>query len=169
MAGMNGAQLLALVLFASAPEAPQPRLDVQAHPACRQCGMDRETFASSRMRITWEDGTSVGLCSLRCASIELATALDRAPKAIEVADAETRELVAAESATWVLGGTKPGVMTARAKWAFANRARAEAFVRASGGAIVSFDEAVRAAFADLYDDTRLARERRRAKRAAGTR
>lgn len=168
MAGMNGAQLLALVLFASAPQAPQPRLDVQAHPACRQCGMDRETFAWSRIRITWEDGTSVGLCSLRCAAVELATGLDRAPAAIEVADATTGELVLAESAVWVIGGKKPGVMTARPKWAFADRARAEAFVREHGGAIATFDEALRAAYADLYDDTRGSRERRRAKRAGAT-
>ncbi|HYG70621.1 MAG TPA: nitrous oxide reductase accessory protein NosL [Anaeromyxobacteraceae bacterium] len=170
---MHAAWTLALALVAATPASPSTpstpeRPDVKAHPSCRDCGMDREKFAATRMRITWEDGSSVGLCSLRCAAVELATALDRAPAAIEVADATTGELVPAESAVWVIGGAKPGVMTARAKWAFADRARADAFVREHGGTVATFDEAVRAAFADLYDDTRLARDRRRAKRAAGT-
>jgi hypothetical protein len=40
-------------------------------------------------------------------------------------------------------------------------------VKENGGAIVTFDDAMKAAYEDMYQDTRMIRERRKAKRAAG--
>jgi copper chaperone NosL len=56
-------------------------------------------------------------------------------------------------------------MTKRAKWAFEDRAAADAFVKANGGTIATFDEAIRAAYDDMYQDTKMIREKRKAMRA----
>jgi hypothetical protein len=151
--------------FLFPPEVTQADGDVARAPSCTHCGMDREKFAHSRMVVEYEDGTIVGTCSLHCAALELAVAIDRTPKAIRVADHGTKELVDAEQAVWVLGGEKPGVMTRRAKWAFADRVAAEAFAKANGGTIVTFDEAIKASYEDMYQDTKMIREKRKAMRA----
>lgn len=139
--------------------------DVQQVPSCKYCGMDRDKFGATRMLIEYDDGTSLGTCSIHCTAVDLAISIDRTPRAIRVADAGTRKLVDAEKAFWVLGGNKPGVMTRRAKWAFADKLAAEAFARENGGTVATFDEAMRAAYEDMYEDTRMIRERRKMKRA----
>ena len=135
--------------------------DVKEIPACKYCGMNRETFAHSRMLIEYDDGTIVGTCSLHCVSVDLALNLDKAPKTIQVGDYGTKTLIDAEKATWVIGGGKQGVMTKNAKWAFANKADAEKFQKEYGGRIAGFDEALEAAYKDLADDTKMIRERRK--------
>jgi len=135
--------------------------DIKEIPACKYCGMNRETFAHSRMLIEYDDGTIVGTCSLHCVSVDLALNLDKAPKAIQVGDYGTKGLINAETAFWVIGGSKSGVMTKNAKWAFANKADAEKFQREYGGRIAGFDEALEASYKDLSDDTKMIRERRK--------
>jgi nitrous oxide reductase accessory protein NosL len=54
-------------------------------------------------------------------------------------------------------------MSARGKWAFADRSQAEKFVAEAGGTLVNFENAVRAAFEDMYQDTLMIRERRKAR------
>jgi nitrous oxide reductase accessory protein NosL len=158
---------LAFTLAGAPPRAAaaEPPADVRAAPSCRYCGMDREKFAHSRMVVEYEDGTSVGLCSLHCAALELAVSIERTPRSIQVADHGTRLLVDAEKAVWVLGGSVPGVMTARAKWAFADRAAADAFVKANGGTVATFEDAMRATYEDMYRDSKAIREKRRLMRA----
>ncbi len=56
-------------------------------------------------------------------------------------------------------------MTAQAKWAFVSREAAERFIKANGGRIVSFDEAIKAAYDDMYQDTKMIREFRKMKRS----
>ncbi len=138
--------------------------DTSVHKTCTYCGMDREIFNYSRMLIEYEDGTSAGVCSLHCAAVELAVKLDKFPAKIKVADMNSRQLIDAGTAFWVLGGTKPGVMTKRAKWAFAKKEDAEANAKATGARLVSFDEAIRATYEDIYDDTIAIREKRKAKK-----
>lgn len=150
----------ALLSLSLAPSALAQE-DVKASPACRHCGMDREKFAMSRMVIQYDDGTAVGVCSIHCAAVELAGTLDKAPTALQVGDLGTKVLVDAEKATWVLGGAKQGVMTRRGKWAFAERAAAEAFAKENGGTLVSFDEAMKATYEDLWQDTKMIREKRK--------
>lgn len=139
--------------------------DVKEHASCRYCGMDRGKFASSRMLVEYDDGSRFAGCSLHCTAVDLAVQIDRTPVSIQVADMGTQALVDAEKAVWVLGGAKPGVMTRRAKWAFAERSAAEAFVKQHGGTLVSFDEAVKAAYEDMYQDSKMIREKRKAMRA----
>ena len=85
--------------------------DVAKQASCKYCGMDRKTFAHSRMLVTYEDGSSMGTCSLHCTAIELALNIDKTPKSIEVGDFKTKKLIDAEKASWVIGGSKTGVMT----------------------------------------------------------
>jgi nitrous oxide reductase accessory protein NosL len=101
------------------------------------------------------------LCSLHCAAVDLALNLDKTPKAIRVGDYGQKVLIDAETAAWIIGGSKPGVMTRNAKWAFANRADAEKFRMENGGRIAAFDEALEAASKDLAEDTKMIRERRK--------
>jgi copper chaperone NosL len=135
--------------------------DVKEIPACKHCGMDREMFAHSRMLIDYSDGTSVGTCSLHCTAVDLALNLDKTPDIIRVADYGKKTLINAETATWVIGGSKPGVMTKNAKWAFAGKADAEKFQKENGGRIAVFDEALEAAYKDLAADTKMIREKRK--------
>ena len=135
--------------------------DVKEMPACKYCGMSRESFAHSRMLIEYEDSSTVPTCSLHCASLDLALNLDKAPQATRVADYNTKELINAEAATWVIGGKKPGVMTRNAKWAFAKKEDAEKFRLENGGRLAGFDEALEATYKDLGDDTKMIREKRK--------
>lgn len=156
--------LLAALLLLPVASSAEVHEDVRSSPSCRHCGMDREKFASSRMVIEYDDGSQVGTCSIHCAAVDLANNLDKGPVSLLVADLGSKQLIDAEKATWVLGGKKPGVMTARAKWAFAERGAAETFAREQGGTVVTFDEAMKATYEDLYQDTRMIREKRKLRR-----
>ncbi|HWR89281.1 MAG TPA: nitrous oxide reductase accessory protein NosL [Dissulfurispiraceae bacterium] len=141
---------------------------VEGIQSCKYCGMDREKFGHSRMYIEYDDGMKVGLCSLHCAAVDLALNIDKNPKEIKVADFNTKDLVDAEKAVWVVGGNKMGVMTKRAKWAFAKKEDAEKFVKDNGGKISSFDEAIKAAYEDMYEDSKMIREKRKMMKMKGS-
>lgn len=138
--------------------------DIHLHKACGHCGMDRGAFNFSRMLIEYDDGTVAATCSIHCAAINLANNIDKTPKAIKVADFNGKQLIDAESAFWVIGGKKPGVMSKRGKWAFEKRTDAEAFVKTNQGKLASFEEAMKAAYDDMYSDTNMIREKRKMKR-----
>jgi hypothetical protein len=127
--------------------------------------MERKAFGYSRMVVTYEDGTSAGVCSLHCAVTEMNAKPGKAVRKLEVADRNDLALLDATAATWVLGGKKRGVMTARAKWAFATPAAAEAFVKRYGGEVVGWDRALAAAKEDAA--AKEAEERARTSRAMG--
>jgi nitrous oxide reductase accessory protein NosL len=135
--------------------------DIQKVPSCKYCGMEREKFGHSRMLIEYDDGTSVGTCSLHCMGVDLAMNIDKTPKAILVGDYYAKKLIDAEKSFWTIGGSKMGVMTKRAKWAFENKEDAEKFVRENGGSLASFEEAIKASYEDMYADTKMIRERRK--------
>ena len=138
--------------------------DIKQAPSCKYCGMDREKFAHSRMVLEYDDGTAIGTCSLHCVAIDLCLNIDKTPKSIQVADYNNKKLIDAENAFWVLGGQKQGVMTKRAKWAFKNKEDAETFIKENGGSLVSFDEAIKGAYEDMYLDTKMIREKRKMKK-----
>ncbi len=135
--------------------------DTKKHPACLYCSMDRQQFAHSRMLIEYEDGTVVPLCSLHCAAVDLALKADRLPKSIRVGDYSTRDLINAESAFWILGGAKMGVMTKRAKWAFARKESAERFMSGNMGELIGFDDALKASYEDMNADAAMIRNKRK--------
>ena len=144
--------------------AQQMQSDIAAQRSCKYCGMDREKFDFSRMLIEYDDGTTAAFCSIHCAAVDLSTTIDKAPKAIKVGDHNTKDLIDAETAYWVAGGKKPGVMSKRGKWAFAKKEDAEAFLKANEGSLVAFEDAMKMAYEDMYEDTKAIRERRKMKR-----
>ncbi len=152
--------LLALLVLTGPVALAQVTEDIQKYPDCKYCGMDRQKFGHSRMLIDYSDGSGLGSCSIHCAAVDLAQNIDKDPKAIQVADYPSKNLIDAEKAYWVIGGNKPGVMTSRAKWAFADRKAAEKFVNENGGQLASFDDAMKVTYEDMYADTKMIRERR---------
>ncbi|PLX94379.1 MAG: NosL family protein [Desulfuromonas sp.] len=141
--------------------AEQDQLD---HPSCSYCGMNRVKFAHSRMLIEYAEGPSVGTCSIHCTALEFANAIDRLPVTIKVGELNSKMLIDAEQAVWVLGGDRPGVMTKRAKWAFADQAAAAEFIASHGGEIIDFEQAMTATYEDMYRDTKMIRAKRAAKK-----
>ena len=135
--------------------------DIKNFPDCLYCGMNRDTFGYTRMLITYENGNVSGICSLHCAVIDMALKTGSPITRIMVGDYNNRNLIDAESAHWVIGGNKAGVMSMRAKWAFETDLGADAFIKENGGTKVAFDTAVRTAFEDMYDDIQMIREKRK--------
>jgi nitrous oxide reductase accessory protein NosL len=136
--------------------------DVKANPSCKYCGMDRHQFAHSRMVIEYDDGTKVGVCSLHCAAIDLSLNIDKTPQAIWVADYNTKKLIEAEKASWVIDPAKPGVMTRTAKWAFATKEDAARFTKENSGNLAVFEDCLKAAYEGMYADIKMIREKRQA-------
>ena len=154
--------MLSLSLFAFFAAGPlYAQDDVKKHPSCGYCGMDRAKFAHSRVYIDYDDGSTAGTCSIHCAAVDLAIHIDKTPKAILVGDYNSKSLVDAEKAFWIIGGSKMGVMTTRAKWAFGMKEDAEKFKTENGGDPASFEQAIKTAYEDMYQDTKMIRERRK--------
>lgn len=165
--------MLVLPVLLMVPGAVSPALtatraneDLARFPVCTYCGMDRSSFAFSRMLIEYDDGTAFGSCSLHCAALNLVTRIDGVPESILVADYNSKKLIDAESAYWVIGGSKPGVMTRRAKWAFQHEREARAFISENGGRLGTFDDAMKAAFDDMFTDSRMIRSKRKFRKMA---
>jgi hypothetical protein len=133
--------------------------DIAKHPQCPYCGMDRAKFAHSRMFFQYDKG-EIGFCSIRCAAVDMALILDKVPTYYGVGDFNTKKLINAEKAFWVIGGDKMGVMTREAKWAFATKKDADAFIKAHGGKHATFEQAFEAAYAGMYKDNQMVRKKR---------
>ncbi len=129
--------LLTLVLGTAFAIAAGP---VEAPPTCKQCRMDRTMFNYSRMLVTYMDGSTAGTCSLNCIITENNKVKGKKIKSIQVADFNSKELIDAKIATWVVGGSKRGVMTGVAKWAFIEKKDAEAFIKQYGGKLATYKE-----------------------------
>lgn len=108
-----------------------------------------------------ENATLRGVCSVHCAAIDMIVDLDTLINTITVADMHTKKQIDAYRAYWVIGGDLPGVMTSRAKWAFEKKDDADAFINEHGGKTAVFEEVIRAAFVDLYEDTIAIKRKRR--------
>jgi len=137
--------LLSGVLLAAGRTTAFAQDDIAEHRSCENCGMDRKAYGFSRMLIQYEDGSAVGVCSLHCAVVKLDANPGRKVKSLLVADRDSRTLINAEQAIWVMGGKKRGVMTQRPKWAFGSKDGAEAFIKAYGGKLATWAEALAAA------------------------
>ena len=141
--------VLTLILVGIAGMNVLAQDDIDAHRSCAVCNMDRKAFGYSRMLFQYEDGAEKGVCSLRCAVVELDAHKERKVKSLLVADRDSRTMIDAEHAVWVMGGEKRGVMTQQPKWAFQSKAGADAFVKVNGGKIVTWAEALAAAREEL--------------------
>jgi copper chaperone NosL len=141
--------VLTLILVGMAEMKVLAQDDLDTHRSCASCGMDRKAYGYSRMLVQYEDGAMVGTCSLHCAVVELDANRGRTVKSLLVADRDTRALIEVERAIWVMGGGKRGVMTQQPTWAFQSTSGAEAFMKANGGKLVTWAEALAAAREEL--------------------
>lgn len=152
----------------TAPDPKPLENELTKYPKCPYCGMDRREFHHRRHLIHYSDDLVDGTCSLHCAAVSLAINLDRVPKAIYAPDfaaqAEPKPLVNVDQATYLIGSDIKGVMTTVSKVAFAERAAAEAAQKRHGGQLGSFDDALRAAYNSLAEDTVMIRKRREERR-----
>lgn len=163
--GLIFSVLIMVMLFITGTVLAQD--DIQKDPSCKYCGMDRGKFAHSRMLVTYDDGSTLGTCSIHCLAIELALNIDKTPTLIEVGDYNSKALIDAEKAFWVIGGNKSGVMTQQAKWAFEKKEDAEKFIMENNGTLATFDEAMKAAYESMYADTKMIRNKRKMKKMQG--
>lgn len=163
-AALFGALACALQIAPVHPGSTAPPDDCAAYASCRHCGMDRRQFAHSRLLITYTDSVTSAVCSIHCAALDLALHLSSRPQRIEVGDYRTHELIDAGTARWVIGGNRMGVMTRRAKWAFATQQSADDFIREHGGQLGDFSEALKASYEDMYDDVNMLRKKRSERR-----
>jgi len=129
--------------------------------SCIYCGMDKAKFGYSWIVIVNDDDTSAELCSVHCAAIYLALNTHQTIDAITVGDYFTAKQIEADKAHWVIGGNKLGVMTSRAKWAFATKEAADKFIKEHGGRPAVFKEVIKAAFEDMYRDTVMIQRKRK--------
>src|ERR1035437_1738805 len=88
---------------AAAPEVEKPA-------ACDACGMDRISLAASRVLIVYDNKRVVGTCSIHCAHTDVVSKKSLKVVSLRVADHDTRELIDAKKAFWVIGGREPGIM-----------------------------------------------------------
>ena len=128
---------------------------------CRYCGMKRSHYPHSWVIITHKAGSVEMVCSVHCSAIDMALHTGKQVSRITVADYRNHRQIPAETAFWVIGGDRAGVMTARAKWAFQTKKDAQRFIKDHGGKLADFDGVMKAAFEDMYKDTLMIRKKRR--------
>jgi copper chaperone NosL len=146
---------LFLMVAFSSHAAEKNYEDIRKHKSCKLCGMNRETYSYSRVLLVYNNDTSTGTCSLRCAALDLALKMGRRADSIMVADFNSRKLIDAEKAYYVIGGSRQGTMSTRGKWAFTGKDQARRFMAKNGGAPGTFHDALKASFEDLYSDLKL--------------
>lgn len=132
-------RVIVLLTTASLLLISTPR-GLAAETICAKCGMEVVAYSYSHAEIVKENGESEKFCSITCA---LQIASFNPMSRLLVADYDTHELIDAAKAFWVAGGSKPGVMSREAKWAFGTKARAGVFIGAWGGTLVDWKEIVR--------------------------
>lgn len=163
-----------LQFMPKSPADPEPLSDELAkYPRCPYCGMARghEKWRRTRHLIHYAGALVDATCSIHCAALSLGLNMDLGPDVIYAADAGAAvpPLIEVAALHYVISpqGT-PGTMTGRRKWAYADLETANAAVAEFGGQVGSFDDALRAAYADMAEDTIMIRRRRaeRRRRAA---
>lgn len=157
-------------LVASLPKDTDPLTsELEKYPRCRYCGMERAKFSHTRHLLAYADDSVEGTCSLHCAAISLSLNMDRGPKAIYAGDAgapsAVKPLALVDKMHYVLDPSKPGTMTKVSKYAYVDRAAAEAAASTeaaskAGAKIVDFNAALTSAYLGMAEDTVMLRKRR---------
>ena len=124
----------------------------KAKPFCPECGMTLPLFYKTNHAAT-VDGKVKQYCSIHC--IVEDTQKGSKLTEIKVVDVTTLKFIAVEKATYVLGSAKKGTMTMVSKYAFANKADAEAFAKENGGKVVDYSGAYKAAESDFAKDSKM--------------
>jgi len=103
---------------------------------CPACGMNLPMFYKTNHAAD-VDGKTQQFCSIHC----LAETMQKGKNVsnIKVVDNSTLKFIDANTAWYVVGSDKPGTMSAVSKYAFGNKADAEAFAKANGGKVMDFN------------------------------
>ena len=124
----------------------------KAKPFCPECGMTLPMFYKTNHAAT-VDGKVKQYCSIHCVVED--TQKGSKLTDIKVVDVTSLKFISVEKATYVVGSTKKGTMTMVSKYAFANKADAEAFAKANGGKVVDYNGAYKAAESDFAKDSKM--------------
>jgi nitrous oxide reductase accessory protein NosL len=157
-----------LVTFAQAEEAKPKKMtkmfqsvskgeatllqEGKAKAFCPECGMTLPMFYKTNHAAT-VDGKVKQYCSIHC--IVEDTQKGSKLTDIQVVDVTSLKFIAADKASYVVGSAKKGTMTMVSKYAFANKADAEAFAKANGGKVVNYSGAYKAAESDFAKDSKM--------------
>ncbi|VFN02536.1 MAG: Nitrous oxide reductase accessory protein NosL [Candidatus Kentron sp. G] len=152
----------------TAPDVTPLVDELAKYPTCPYCGMSRARWHHSRHLVHYDDDLADGTCSIHCLAISLSLNLDRVPKAIYAADfgsdAEIKPLLPVDDASYLIGSSLKGTMSAKSKMAFATEAAAKSARAKYGGELAGFDEALRMTYLGIAEDTVRIRERRAQRR-----
>ncbi len=123
---------------------------------CHACGMNLVKFYKTSHAYT-KNGVTHQYCSLHCLVNEnLHSDLIDA----KVVDVSSLKFINAHDAYYVIGSSKPGTMTMNSKYAFASQKDAKAFIKANGGKIYNFHEAVKIATNDCAKNNKMIDKKR---------
>jgi len=146
--------------------------ELEKHPKCPYCGMDRKEHHRTRMLVQYSDDLVDGTCSIHCLSLSLGVNIDREPKNIWGPDygsaTEPRPLTLVDNMVYLIGADLKHAMTKRAKHSFASLSTAKEFQAKHGGTLGNFNDALRESYLDMASDVAMIRKNReeRRKRAA---
>ena len=124
----------------------------KSKPFCPECGMTLPMFYKTNHAAT-VDGKVKQYCSIHCVVED--TKKGSKLTDIKVVDVTSLKFISVEKATYVVGSTKKGTMTMVSKYAFANKADAEAFAKANGGKVMDYSAAYKAAESDFAKDSKM--------------
>jgi len=105
---------------------------------CPNCGMTLRMFYKTNHAAT-VNGKVKQYCSMHCLAEDAVKGLN--PTNIKVVDNSTLKFIPVEKAFYVVGSNKPATMSKVSKYAFGTKEAAEAFAKANGGKVMSFDQA----------------------------
>ncbi len=156
--------------FMPSLQDPRPLEDeLEKFRRCPYCGMARGhvRWRKTRHLVHYLDDSVDPTCSIHCAALSLGLNLDLVPRAIYAADAgstlDVPPLVAVEALNYLIDPSRPGTMTRRSKWAYADPVKARE-IASPDAQLVDFDQALRAAYVDMAEDTIMIRKRRAERR-----
>lgn len=151
-----------------APDAEPLAGELDKHPKCPYCGMDRKEHHRARMLVQYSDNLVDGVCSIHCLSLSLGLNIDREPKQIWGPDygstVEPRPLAPVDSMIYLIGANLKHAMTKRSKHSFASVDTAREFQAKHGGSLGKFDDALRESYLDMAGDVTMIRKNREERR-----
>ena len=144
-------RLVASILCVSIIIIGASLLKAEEQKWCPLCSMNLKMFLKTNHWLTFSDGTKTGFCSIHCAALvhkKRATDIDR----WEVVDYDTKTLINAHTANFLIQSDLPGTMTPVSKLAFASLGTAKKYQKEHGGTIGAFDDALKRALEGMGED-----------------
>jgi len=123
---------------------------------CPKCGMTLSMFYKTN-HAAHVDGKSEQYCSIHC----LAETMADGGKVtdLKVVDNTTLKFIDASTASYVFGSSKAGTMSMTSKYAFANKADAEAFAKEFGGKVINFDDTLASVKSTLAKESTMVKKK----------